>query len=48
MGTNTTSLESLTAFAIAFISGVLYGMAMLEYLDKVKRDCGGCRHRNEP
>ena len=38
MGTNNTPHESLTAFAIVFVLGVLSTVSLGKYIEKVRRD----------
>jgi hypothetical protein len=38
MGSNSSPLESLAAFAITFAVGVLSTVALSKYIDKVRRD----------
>ncbi|MEJ2795880.1 hypothetical protein WAE56_20965 [Iodobacter sp. LRB] len=38
MGNNNSSLESLAAFAIVFVVGVISTVGLGKYIEKVKRD----------
>ena len=40
MGNGTSPLESLTAFAIVFVVGVLSTISLGKYIEKIKRDAG--------
>lgn len=40
MGNGTSPLESLTAFAIVFVAGVLSTISFGKYIEKIKRDAG--------
>ncbi len=38
MGNNNSPLESLAAFAIVFVAGVISTVGLGKYIDRVKRD----------
>lgn len=38
MGSNTSPLESLAAFAIVFVVGVLFTVGIGKYVEKIKKD----------